>query len=82
MGMVKAGGFLQQSYVAVGGGSDIHVDLLLFSQEKFIQDHHIKSADIHLNIDGNGQNRRILPTKLCGRDPATLSKLEDLWASL
>ena len=46
MGMVKAGGFLQQSYVAVGG-SDIHVDLLLFSQEKFIQDYHLESADTH-----------------------------------
>ena len=66
MGMVKAGGFLQQSYVAVGG-SDIHVDLLLFSQEKFIRDYHLESADIHLNI---------------GRDPATLSKLEGSRASL
>ena len=46
MGMVKAGEFLQQSYVAVGG-SDIHVDLLLFSQEKFIQDYHLESADTH-----------------------------------
>ena len=60
MGMVKAGEFLQQSYVAVGG-SDIHVDLLLFSQEKFIQDYHLESADIHLSIDGKGQSRRIPP---------------------
>ena len=82
MGMVKAGEFLQQSYVAVGG-SDIHVDLLLFSQEKFIQDYHLESADIHLNIDVNGQSRRIPPsTKLCGRDPATLTKLEDSRTSL
>ena len=81
MGMVKAGGFLQQSYVAVGG-SDIHVDLLLFSREKFIQDYHLESADIHLNIDGNGQSRRTLPTKLFGRNPVTLSKLEDSRTSL
>ena len=79
--MVKAGEFLQQSYVAVGG-SDIHVDLLLFSQEKFIQDYGLESADIHLNIDGNGQSQRIFPTKLCGGDPATLSKLKDLRTSL
>ena len=55
MGMVQAGGFLQQSYVAVGG-SDIHVDLLLFSREKFIQDYRLESADIHPNIGGNGQS--------------------------
>ena len=63
--MVKAGEFLQQSYVAVGG-SDIHVDLLLFSQEKFTQDYHLESADIHLNINGNAQSGRILPNYVAG----------------
>ena len=78
MGMVKAGGFLQQSYVAVG-----ELRYPCRPATFLIQDYHLESADIHLNIDVNGQSRRIPPsTKLCGRDPATLTKLEDSRTSL
>ena len=77
MGMVKAGEFLQQSYVAVGG-SDIHVDLLLFSREKFIQDYHLESAKHRWEWSKPAYSS----AKQCGRDPITLSKLKDLRTSL
>ena len=62
MGMVKAGGFLQQSYVAVGG-LRYPCRPATFLPGKVHSRLHLESADIHLNIDGNGQSRRIPPPK-------------------